>query len=59
MNRKQLKKTRLPAANITYTQVGVHYFYESEVINPSSVLLIKLSAKNPHLRIAEKRYGAL
>lgn len=56
MNRKQLKKTRLPAANITYTQVGVQYFYESEAINPSSVLLMKLSAKNPHLRIAEKRW---
>ncbi len=42
--------------NSTYTQVGVQCFYESEVLNPSSVLLMKFSAKNPHLRVAAKRY---
>jgi hypothetical protein len=41
--------------NSTYTQVGVSCFYESEMLNPSSVLLIKFSAKNPHLRVAAKR----
>ena len=41
--------------NSTYTQVGVQCFYESEVLNPSSVLLMKFSAKNPHLRVAAKR----
>jgi hypothetical protein len=42
--------------NSTYTQVGVQCFYESEVLNPSSVLLMKFSAKNPHLRVAAKRW---
>jgi hypothetical protein len=41
--------------NSTYTQVGVQCFYESEVLNQSSVLLMKFSAKNPHLRVAAKR----
>jgi hypothetical protein len=43
--------------NSTYTQVGVQCFYESEVLNQSSVLLMKFSAKNPHLRVAAKRYN--
>lgn len=43
--------------NSTYTQVGVQCFYESEVLNQSSVLLMKFSAKNPHLRVAAKRYA--
>jgi hypothetical protein len=42
--------------NSSYTQVGVRYFYESEVLNQSSVLLMKFSAKNPHLRVAANRY---
>ena len=41
--------------NSTYTQVGVQCFFESEVLNPSSVFLMKFSAKNPHLRVAAKR----
>ena len=41
--------------NSTYTQVGVQYFYESEELNSSSVLLMKFSAKNPHLRVAANR----
>lgn len=41
--------------NSTYTQVGVQCFYESEVLNPNSVLLMKFSAKSPHLRVAAKR----
>src|SRR5690606_23617687 len=43
------------ATNSSYTQVGVQCFYESEVLNQSSVLLMKFSAKNPHLRVAAKR----
>lgn len=46
---------RRTADNSTNTQVGVSCLYESEVLNPSSVLLIKFSAKNPHLRVAVKR----
>jgi len=48
--------TRTPATNSNYTQVGVQCIYESEVLNPNSVLLMKFSAKNPHLRVAAKRY---
>jgi len=43
------------ADNSSYTQVGVQCYYESEVLNPSSELLIKFSARNPHLRVAAKR----
>lgn len=46
---------RKAAYNSTYTQVGFQYFYESEVLNPRFVLLMKFSAKNPHLRIAARR----
>lgn len=42
--------------NSTYTQVGVQCFYEREVPNQSFVLLMKFSAKNPHLRVAANRY---
>ncbi len=38
--------------NSTYTQVGVQCFYESEVLNQNSVLLMKFIAKNPHMRVA-------
>gem|GEM_PF-5236608 len=34
-----MTEQRSTAANSTYTQVGVSYFYDSEVLNPSSVLL--------------------
>jgi len=44
--------------NSTYTQVGVKCFYESEVLNQNSVLLMKFSATNPHLRVAANRYRA-
>lgn len=42
-------------ANSTYTQVGVQCSYDSEVLNQNSVLLMKFSAKNPHLRVAANR----
>jgi len=44
--------TKKTGHNSTYTQVGVQCFYESEVLNQSSVLLMKFSAENPHLRVA-------
>jgi hypothetical protein len=50
---EQVQKSR--THNNTYTQVGVQCIYESEVLNPSFVLLMKFSAKNPHLRVAAKR----
>jgi len=48
-----------PGYNSSYTQVGVQSFYESEVLNSNSVLLMKFSAKNSHLRVAAKRYKIL
>jgi hypothetical protein len=52
---KQEYRLKQRPANSTYTQMGVSCFYESEVLNPSSVLLMKFSAKNPHLRVAANR----
>ena len=51
-----MKTERITTANSTYTQVGVQCFYESEVINSSFVHLMIFSAKNPHLRVAAKRW---
>jgi hypothetical protein len=56
MTRQNLTEKEGRRHNSTYTQVGVQCFYESEVINQSSVLLMKFSAKNPHLRVAAKRF---
>jgi hypothetical protein len=47
------KKTT--TANSSYTQAGVSCFYGSEVLNQSSVLLMKFGGKNPCLRVAAKR----
>ena len=38
----------------TYIQVGVQCFNESEVLNQSSVLLVKFCAENLHLRVTKK-----
>ncbi len=46
---------KITSADSSYTQVGAQCFYESEVLNQSSVLLMKFSAKIPHLRVAAKR----
>jgi len=40
-------------------KAGVSCFYESDVLNPSFVHLMKFSAGNPRLRKAAKRYGSL
>jgi hypothetical protein len=45
------------AAHNSNTQVGVSCFNESAVLNQSSVHLMKLSAKNSHLRVASNRCG--
>jgi hypothetical protein len=50
-----LTENKKTAGNSTYTQVGVQCIYDSEVLNPSSVLSMMFSAKNPHLRVAAKR----
>jgi hypothetical protein len=44
----------MSAAISTSQKVAVQWFYESEVLNQSSVLLIKFSAKNRHLRVVAK-----
>jgi hypothetical protein len=44
------------SANSRFAKAGVPRFYESEVLNSSSVHLMKLSTKNPRLRKAAKRY---
>ena len=49
--------TRKPTPNSRFAKAGVSCFYDSEVLNSSSVLLMKFNAKNPHLRVAAKRYA--
>jgi hypothetical protein len=55
MKQTTLKKEEERTHNSSYTQAGVSFFYESEVLNQSSVLRRKFRAKNPHLRVAAKR----
>jgi hypothetical protein len=55
MDRQITTEKKQRRHNSTYTQVGVKCFYESEVLNQSSVLLMKFSATNPHLRVAANR----
>ena len=50
-----MKAKEARTANSRFAKAGVSCFYESEVLDPSSVLLRKFSAKNPHLRVAAKR----
>ncbi len=47
---KEMTIENATTANSTYTQVGVQCFFEREVLNQSSVLLMKFSAQIPHLR---------
>jgi len=44
-----------PAGNSRFAIAGVSYFYDSEVLNSSFVLLLKFSAENPRLRKASNR----
>ncbi len=46
----------MPATNSRFAKAGVSCFYDSEVLNSSFVLLMKLSAENPRLRKAAKRW---
>ena len=45
-----------PAGNSRFAKAGVSCFYESEVLNPNFVHLMKFSAENPRLRKAAKRW---
>jgi hypothetical protein len=45
-------------ANSRFAKAGGSCFYESEVLNPSFVHLMKFSAENPRLRKAANRYRA-
>jgi hypothetical protein len=47
---------RKTTANSGLAKGGVKCFYESKVLNPNFVLLMKFSAKKPALRQATKRY---
>jgi hypothetical protein len=51
-------KERKTGHNSRFAKAGVSCFYDSEVLNSSSVHLMKFSAKNPRLRKAAKRYAA-
>ena len=44
------------AINSRFAKAGVSCFYDSEVLNPSFVHLMKFSAENPPLRQAANRY---
>jgi len=46
----------MPATNSGFAKAGVLCFFESLVLNPSFVLLMKFCAKKPRLRKAAKRY---
>jgi hypothetical protein len=51
----QDRTTETPAHNSRFAKAGVSCFYDSEVLNPSFVFLMKFSAGNPRLRKAAKR----
>jgi len=42
--------------NSRFAKAGVSCFYESEVLSPSFVHLMKFSAENPRLRKAANRW---
>jgi hypothetical protein len=48
--------TKTTTANSRFAKAGVWCFYDSKVLNSSFVHLIKISAENPRLRQAQKRY---
>ncbi len=47
--------TKTTATNSRFAKAGDLCFYESEVLNSSFVLLMKISVENPRLRKAAKR----
>jgi len=55
LNNDDRKESR--TANSRFAKAGVSCFYDSEVLNSNFVHLIKLSAENPRLRKAAKRYS--
>ncbi len=50
-----LEDNKTPATNSLFAKAGVSCFYDSEVLNFSSVHLIKFSAENPRLRKTANR----
>jgi hypothetical protein len=54
--RNTLLTEESPAINSRFEKAGGSCFYNSEVLNPSFVHLMKFSAKNPRPRQAPKRY---
>ena len=50
------RQTRKAAANNRFAKAGNSCFYDSEVLNPSFVHLMKFSAIKPRLRKAANRY---
>ena len=46
----------MQSAHSRFAKAGVSCFFDSEVLNPSFVHLMKFSAENPRLRKAAKRY---
>lgn len=50
-----LRRNRKPAGNSTFAKGGVSCAKDTFVVAESSVLRMKLSAKNPALRVAAKR----
>jgi len=48
---------RITVHNSRFAKAGVSCFYDSEVLNPSLMHLMKFSAEKPRLRKAANRYG--
>jgi len=51
------RTTETPAHNSRFAKAGVSCFFDSEVLNPSFVFLMKFSDGNPRLRQAPNRYS--
>jgi len=57
MSLMKLREEQHPG-NYRFAKAGFSYYYDSEVLNSSVVLLMKFSAKNPSLVKAAKRYAS-
>ena len=55
LNRQLIVDEEARTANSRFAKAGVSCFYESEVLNPSFVHLMKFCAEKPRLRKAAKR----
>jgi hypothetical protein len=52
-----MRQDRKTPYNSRFAKAGFSYFYAINAVNQSIVYLLKLSAKNPRLRKAAKRYA--